>query len=148
MWECFLHSHTLNTATVASLEGGLQPLSQPGIMLAKMVTTSHFDFFQPGNETVMAMDGKKVMLQKWHGMFVAGSSLGECFYLAFSVDRACQAQRALLATGRPHYTPTTEEVARWSQAYVDDPFYGGYDGERIWPAMVRKVERVQPDFKQ
>ena len=145
--QCFLHSHTLPTATVASLEDGLRPLSQAGIMLANMVSLSHFDFFQPGNETVAAMAGKKVMLQKWHGMFIAGSSLGECFYLALSIDRACQAQQAILSSGVPHYSPTADEVRRWSQAYVDDPFYGGYDGDRIWPAMVRKVERLQPDYK-
>ena len=92
------------------------------------------------------MAGKKIMLQKWHGMFVAGSSLGECFYLALSVDRAARAQRALIQTGKPYFEPTAEEVARWSRAYVDDPFYGGYDGERIWPAMVRKAMRQQPDL--
>ncbi|EOD29010.1 hypothetical protein EMIHUDRAFT_234210 [Emiliania huxleyi CCMP1516] len=99
-----------------------------------------------GPETVRLFGGKKIMLQKWPGMFVAGESLGECFYLALSIDRACHAQRALLQTGRPYHSPTGEEVARWSRAYVDDPFYGGYDGERIWPSMVRKVERLQPDF--
>ena len=144
--QCFLHSHTLNTATVASLEEGLQPVSQAGIMLADMVAHSHFDFYQDGDETVRLMRGKKVMLQKWHGMFVAGASLGECFYLALSVDRAAEAQRALVQTGKPYHTPTREEVARWSRAYVDDPFYGGYDGERIWPAMVRKAARLQPDL--
>mmetsp|Transcript_41765 Transcript_41765/g.136257 ORF Transcript_41765/g.136257 Transcript_41765/m.136257 type:complete len:118 (+) Transcript_41765:789-1142(+) len=115
-------------------------------MLANMVAHSHFDFYQDGPETVRLLGGKKIMLQKWHGMFVAGESLGECFYLALSIDRACHAQRALLQTGRPYHSPTGEEVARWSRAYVDDPFYGGYDGERIWPSMVRKVERLQPDF--
>ncbi|EOD10850.1 hypothetical protein EMIHUDRAFT_215091 [Emiliania huxleyi CCMP1516] len=88
-----------------------------------------------GPETVRLLGGKKIMLQKWHGMFVAGESLGECFYLALSIDRACHAQRALLQTGRPYHSPTGEEVARWSRAY-----------ERIWPSMVRKVERLQPDF--
>lgn len=144
--QCFLHSHTLDTSTVASLKEGLQPLSQAGIMLANMVANSHFDFYQDGPETVRLMAGKKIMLQKWHGMFVAGSSLGECFYLALSVDRAARAQRALIQTGKPYFEPTAEEVARWSRAYVDDPFYGGYDGERIWPAMVRKAMRLQPDL--
>lgn len=144
--QCFLHSHTLSTATVASLEEGLQPVSQPGIMLANMVSHSHFDFYQDGSETVRLMAGKKIMLQKWHGMFVAGSSLGECFYLALSVDRAAEAQRALVQTGKKYHQPSAEEVARWSRAYFEDPFYGGYDGERIWPAMVRKAARLQPDL--
>ena len=74
-------------------------------------------FRQDGPETVRLLGGKKIMLQKWHGMFVAGESLGECFYLALSIDRACHAQRALLQTGRPYHSPTGEEVARWSRAY-------------------------------
>ena len=74
-------------------------------------------FRQDGPETVRLLGGKKIMLQKWHGMFVAGESLGECFYLALSIDRACHAQRALLQTGRPYHSPTAEEVARWSRAY-------------------------------
>jgi len=145
---CFLHTHTLATSTVGSLEGGLLPVSQPGIMLANDVAHSHFDFFQPGDETVAAMGGKRAMLQKWHGAFVAGASLGQCFYIALSLDRACEAQRALLSTGAPFHVPAPADVARWSQAYVDDPFYGGYDGERVWEGMLRKARRLQPDFAQ
>lgn len=144
--QCFLHTHTKDTAAVASLEDGMRPLSQAGIMLANMVAHSHFDFYQDGPETVRLMNGKKAMLQKWHGAFVAAASIGECFYLALSLDRACAAQLAIMNTGQKYYTPTDEEVARWSQAYINDPFYGGYDGDRIWPGMVRKIERLQPDF--
>lgn len=144
--QCFLHTHTQATSTVASLEGGLQPLSQPGIMLANMVAHSHFDFHQDGPETVRLLGDKKAMLQKWHGAFVAGTSIGECFYLALSLDRACSAQLSIYQSGHKYHTPTDEEVARWSQAYITDPFYGGYDGDRIWPSMVRKVERLQPEF--
>jgi ribulose-5-phosphate 4-epimerase/fuculose-1-phosphate aldolase len=144
--SCFLHTHTLATSTIGSLKTGLLPLSQPGIMLANDVAHSHFDFFQPGDETVALMAGKRAMLQKWHGAFVSGSSLGHCFYIMLSLDRACEAQRALLATGAPFHVPTDAEVQKWTRAYIDDPFYGGYDGERVWPSMVRKAERLQPDF--
>ena len=50
--------------------------------------------------------------------------------------------------GAPFHVPAPADVARWSQAYVDDPFYGGYDGERVWEGMLRKARRLQPDFAQ
>jgi ribulose-5-phosphate 4-epimerase/fuculose-1-phosphate aldolase len=79
-----------------------------------------------------------------HGLLVVGSSTPEAFVLMFNFEATCQIQISAQSGGAlVHVNPAI--TAGVAAMLVADG--GKVGGDFAWPAMLRKVERLDPSYK-
>lgn len=156
--ECVFHSHTRAGMAVSIMQCGLLPLTQHAMLFHGRVAYHDSEGFalDVDERTRLANDlgDKAVMILRNHGTLVVGHTVAETFSMMWHLEKAMQAQVDALASGQPITTPS-ERVA---QSIADRGFSGTpiaeYDdgksplGRMEWPALLRKLDRIDPSYRQ
>lgn len=144
--NCVLHTHTRAGVAVSIHDEGLLPLSQHAAMLLHRVAYHEFEGIavRPDEqERIVANLGmRSVLILRNHGLLVAGRNAAETFSLINLLERACEIQVAALAGGAPARRISLESITATRDAMEasdDAP-------SPQWPAMMRLVQRIAPDF--
>lgn len=149
--HCVIHLHTKETIAVASLECGLLPLSQHSMF--SLPSLSYHDY-----EGLAVNEDEKARLQSDlgntnhmllvnHGGLTVGLTVGDAFMRFYDLQRACEIQVAIQATGQkavPVPQPIIDNI--YNQANVVHS--GSTGGQLAWPAMLRKAYRLDPSFAE
>ena len=87
-----------------------------------------------------------ILITRNHGYYVLGRSPSEAFFRTYFLRQACATQVKVLSQGvEPHIIPQ-HEVDRFKQQMYTSEHYN-YDGTTEWAALLRKLEREQPDYR-
>jgi ribulose-5-phosphate 4-epimerase/fuculose-1-phosphate aldolase len=86
------------------------------------------------------------MILRNHGLLTLGRNLGEAFYLMYNLEKACRSQLAAMAGGTELDVPS-EEVLKKSAAQSWIPNNNRTDMHPTWPALVRKMDRIDPSYR-
>ena len=87
------------------------------------------------------------MLLVNHGGLTVGPTVGDAFMRFYDLQRACEIQVAIQATGQkavPVPQPIIDNI--YNQANVVHS--GSTGGQLAWPAMLRKAYRLDPSFAE
>lgn len=143
-----MHSHTPAGIAVASMERGLLPLTQHAMRFTNRLARHHYEgvyFTHEERQRLQASLGQRTaMLLHNHGLLVCQKSAVEAFDEVYYLERACQAQVALLSLGEKLIEPGAaagEQVA----AYMETP--GRKSPQKAWDALVRRLDRIDPSYK-
>lgn len=149
--QCVFHVHNNDTIAVASLEEGLLPLSQYSMFA--LASMSYHDY-----EGLAVNDAEKKRLQddlgtanfmllRNHGALTLGKTIGDAFMHMYDLNRACQVQLQIMATGmKPIYAP--QSIIDGIKAQANVVHSGETGGQKAWPAMLRRVYRDDPSFAE
>ena len=75
-----------------------------------------------------------------------GRSAAEAFFRTYYLRQACSVQVKVLSMGVEPYVVDPQAVARFQDQMAESPHYF-YDGSTEWAALLRKLDREQPDYK-
>ncbi|MEO8302910.1 MAG: class II aldolase/adducin family protein [Betaproteobacteria bacterium] len=143
---CVMHTHSRGGQAVACLEEGLLPLSQEAMMFHG--DTAYHAYEGISDDTAesdrLAADlaDKHQMILRSHGLMTVGQSVGEAFWRMYMLEMACALQIDVLSTGRPYILQPPDVCANVRAQYERDFFPGRYE----WPAFLRYLDRVDPDY--
>ncbi|KGJ89215.1 class II aldolase/adducin family protein [Thalassotalea sp. ND16A] len=148
---CVMHLHTNSTIAVASQKQGLLPLSQYSMFA--MATMSYHDYeglaVNPAEKKRLQdnLASNNHLLLRNHGGLTLGATIGDAFMRMYDLNRACEIQLMLQASG--------EELVYVEQPIVDNILNqakivhtGSTGGQKSWPAMMRKAFRLDPSFAE
>ncbi|HWK36083.1 class II aldolase/adducin family protein [Sphingomonas sp.] len=146
-----MHLHTPDGQAVSAMEFGLLPHTQTA-MIAKHNVAYH-DYegiatdLEERERLVEDLGDKHAMILRNHGTLAVGDSVASAFLRLYFLERACEAQVKMLSAGRDNLnTPpqgTEEKVAVQSA-----PGGMGMLAQRLaWPALLRKLDRIDPGFR-
>ncbi|KZN35151.1 class II aldolase/adducin family protein [Pseudoalteromonas luteoviolacea] len=149
--HCVIHLHTKETIAVASLEGGLQPLSQHSMFSLPSLSYHGYEGLAVNEDEKARLQADlgdtNHMLLVNHGGLTVGPTVGDAFMRFYDLQRACEIQVAILATGQPAIpVPQPIQDNIYNQAKVVHS--GSTGGQLAWPAMLRKAHRLDPGFAQ
>jgi len=145
--ECVLHTHTPDGIAVSAQAGGLLPISQQAtIALASLA--------YHGYEGIAVNDAEKPRLVndlgnnvnfilRNHGLLTVGPSVADAFLAMFNLQRACEIQVRAQAAALTEVDP---RIVAGVKANVEK-VTKGLGGQIAWPALLRKVERLDPSYK-
>lgn len=147
--KCIIHLHTKATITVASLEDGLQPWSQ--YSLFSLPSLSYHDY-----EGLAVNDDERARLQSNlgntnhmllpnHGGLTLGSTVGDAFMRFYDLQSACEIQIELMNSGR-NIISIPQSIVDGIYEQASKVHSGQTGGQKAWPAMLRKVWRLDPGF--
>ena len=145
---CVMHLHTPAGIAVSAMECGLLPLSQHAMRFHDRIGYHEFEgiALSPEEERRLVADlgDHRAMILRNHGLLTCGESVGEAFVYMYYLEMACKIQIAALAGGQVHL-PSAEVPERTATQFADDIDPAG---SREWPAMLRRLDRECPDFRQ
>jgi ribulose-5-phosphate 4-epimerase/fuculose-1-phosphate aldolase len=148
--ECVIHTHTRAGIAVSAQTAGLLPISQQATLL--MDSLGYHDY-----EGIAVHDDEKPRLQadlgskdylmlRNHGLLTVGRTVADAFMAMYIFESACQIQISAQSGGDLTLIPPPL-LAGVSEAV------GLMDGEttrgaRAWPALLRRLDRVNPGYDQ
>jgi len=150
---CVIHTHTRAGVSVATQKGGLLPLTQHA--MAVIAQTGYHDYqgiatdFAERVSLVNDLGDNKVLILRNHGLLTVGSTVGEAFMWMYRAERACYMQLSVQQAG-VEINPISEEVQRTTiERNRFNNSEKGYRpiGKVEWPALRRKLDRIDPSYK-
>ena len=145
-----LHSHTRAGIAVSAMACGLLPVSQHANgLLGTLAYHDYNDVTQvpdEGGALVRDLGGNYIMILRNHGLLVCGRTAPEVFIYHYFLDVACKTQVDLLGAGADFLQPPEAAVQMLRERGAPRPA-GPHRGEREWKAILRKLDREQPDYR-
>ena len=146
-----MHLHTPNGQAVSAMEFGLLPHTQTAMIARHNVAYHEYEGIATDLEErerlVADMGSKHAMILRNHGTLAVGESVADCFLRLYFLERACEAQVKMLSAGYDRlYNPpqgTPEKVEGQSTG----PGMKMVSEMLAWPALLRKLDRVNPGFR-
>jgi ribulose-5-phosphate 4-epimerase/fuculose-1-phosphate aldolase len=147
--QCVLHTHTRAGIAVSAQKKGVLPISQQSTFV--LASLAYHDY-----EGVAFRDDEKPRLQadmgeanflmlRNHGLLTVGKTIADAFLSMYTFENTCQIQIAAQAGGGEltHVDPRIIEGV--GQALKVQT--GGLGGAFVWPALIRKIDRIDPSYK-
>lgn len=147
---CIVHTHTRAGQAVAALECGLLPLNQSSMRFHNSV--GYHDFEGPvvelgERERVKKSLGKNnALILRNHGLLTCAATIAEAFYLMRSLERSCQVQIDAMSCGVP-LNMAPEGVLTKTHHQFQRTTRRAY-GVLEWPALLRKLDTIDPGYRQ
>jgi ribulose-5-phosphate 4-epimerase/fuculose-1-phosphate aldolase len=148
--SCVLHLHTPAGVAVSAQTAGLLPISQ-------QATIALASLGYHGYEGIALSDAEKPRLVadlgtssslvlRNHGLLTVGETVGDAFLMMFNLQRACEIQ-LLAQSGGAALTSVDPRIlagVKQNLAVVTK----GLGGNIAWPALLRKLRRLDPSFER
>ncbi len=146
--ECVLHVHSVNGVAVSAQEEGLLPLSQHSIFV--LASLGYHDYEGVALEDdekprlVRDLGTNRFLMLRNHGLLTAGRSVAEAFVAMYFFETACMMQVRALGGGVP-----VRRIGPSILGHADDQWdkvTRGAGGGLAWPALLRKLDAMNPGY--
>jgi ribulose-5-phosphate 4-epimerase/fuculose-1-phosphate aldolase len=146
--NCVIHTHTWAGMAVSTMECGLLPNTQTSMRFAHI---SYHDFegvvinTDLREQLVKDLGDNNAMILRNHGLLTACRTIPEAFNAMHRLELSCKTQIAAMSCNTPLVKVPSQVVEATYQNYqphVRRPF-----GVLDWPALLRKLDRMDPSFR-
>jgi ribulose-5-phosphate 4-epimerase/fuculose-1-phosphate aldolase len=149
--ECVLHTHTLNGVAVSAQRNGVLPVSQQSIFVLQSLAYHDYEGVALREDEkarlVEDLGSKNFLMLRNHGLLTCGRSISEAFQLMYTFESACAIQIRAQSGGselvpiQPAIIATAAEQAR----LVSN---GMGPDKLIWPGLLRRLDRLDPSYRE
>ena len=145
---CVIHTHTWAGMAVSTMECGLLPNTQTSMRFAKI---SHHDYEGVVVDTALRerlvndLGDNNAMILRNHGLLTAAKTIPEAFNAMHRLELSCKTQIAAMSCNTKLIEVPADVVEATYMNYqpkVRRPF-----GVLDWPALLRKLDRIDPGFR-
>jgi ribulose-5-phosphate 4-epimerase/fuculose-1-phosphate aldolase len=147
--QCVLHTHSRAGVAVSAQRGGVLPISQQSIFV--LASIAYHDY-----EGVAFRDDERPRLQqdlgtanflvlRNHGLLVTGVTIADAFLNMYVFENACRIQIDAQAGGE--LIPIGESIVEGA-AQAARVQTGGLGGQFVWPALIRRLDRLDPGYRE
>ena len=147
--ECIIHTHTLAGMAVSAMNSGILPIAQSSMRFSDI---AYHDYegvalrLDERERLVKALGDREAMVLRNHGLLTVAPSIAECFNNMFRLERACQLQVMTLSCNAEIRLPP-QEIVNYTQHQMA-PTTRRRWGLMEWPALLRKLDRVDPSYRE
>lgn len=145
---CVLHTHTRAGVAVSAQKDGVLPISQQSTFV--LSSLAYHDY-----EGVAVREDEKPRLQadlgsatflmlRNHGLLTVGRTVADAFLAMYAFQSACEIQIAAQSGGGPLVRIDPRIVEGIGHALKVQ----GVGGPLIWPALLRKLDRIDTGFRK
>ncbi len=148
--RCVLHLHTEWGLALAMLPGGLLPTTQHAMRLFGRLGRHAYEGLAlsdaEGQRLVQNLGELDGLILENHGTLTVGQTVAEAWMLMHHLERAARAQlHAMAATGGQVLVADAEVAARTYRQWTGDG--SERDGDAEWPALLRKLDKIDPSYR-
>ena len=146
---CVLHTHTRAGTAVSAQKCGLLPISQQSTFVLASLAYHDYEgvaLHAAEKPRLQADLGKcNCLMLRNHGLLTVGRGVPEAFLAMYNFENACRIQIDAQAAGQelipvdPKIIEGLAQVSRAASARQGSALY--------WPALLRKLDRMDPSYK-
>lgn len=145
---CVIHTHSWASMAVSALECGLLPITQTGMRFLKI---GYHDYqgvvldLEEQASLVQDLGSGEALILRNHGALTVGRTIGEAFNWMHRIELSCHSQLAAMACNTPLVKvpqPVLESTWNNYQRGTRRPY-----GLMEWPALLRKLDRMDPSYR-
>ena len=148
--HCVMHTHTTAGLAVACLEDGLSMSNFYSAQLHGKLAYHDFEGItvhpDEGPRLLASIGNRQAVILRNHGLLAWGGTIARAFAILWLLQRACEIQLATLSMGRPRAIPEDVQRKCTADSLQFNPKFGA--GQDVFDALVRKVDRIDPGYKQ
>jgi len=142
--------HSVNGVAVSAQDQGLLPLSQHSIFVLSSLGYHDYEgvALEDDEKPRLVRDlGKNIFLMlRNHGLLTVGRSVAEAFVAMYFFEAACMIQiRAQAGGGKLRHI--SKDIIDGAQGVWDVVTRGAGAG-LAWPALLRKLDRIDPSYRE
>jgi len=146
--HCVMHLHNTAGIAISAQRDGLLPLSQHAMRFMGHLGYHDYEGLalteSEGVHLVANLGSHPAMLLRNHGTLTVGRTIAEAYVVMATLIKACEIQVAALSS--PNLI--TPEPAIIAKAAADLHDFGAEEGALEWPALLRKLDRIDPSYKE
>ena len=149
---CVIHTHTIAGCAVSMQKAGLLPLNQHALQVIGDV--AYHDYEGTGRSLderarfLADFGNRHIMVLRNHGLFIVGRTIAEAFIATYRMERACAMQLAFQQSGA-EFNPLPDTVVSAGYERSSGGAARGHDPNKLdWPALLRKLDRLDPSYKE
>ena len=144
---CVLHLHTLDGTAVSSCAEGLLPLNQTAQLVTHDLAYHDYEGIALDHDERPRLQkdlgDHNHMLLRNHGTLTVGRTVAEAYVLMATLIKACEIQLGA-QLGSATVQPSAAIADKTSLQLYDG---GAVEGVMEWPALLRKLDKIDPSYK-
>lgn len=146
--HCVMHLHNTAGIAVSAQRDGLLPISQHAMRFMGHLAYHDYEGVAltqaEGVRLTSNLGNHPAMLLRNHGTLTVGRTIGEAYVVMATLIKACEIQIATQSSANL-FTPTPTVIDKAAAELHDG---GAEEGALEWPALLRKLDRIDPSYKQ
>lgn len=147
--NCVIHTHSDDGVAVSAQRDGLLPLSQTAMIVLEDIAYHGYEGIaldlDERERLIADLGDKHCLILRNHGLLTTGASCADAFLRLYFLERACTMQIHALSGGVGLTMPdqgVPEKTANQSGFASSHGI-----GKLAWPALLRKLDRIDPSFR-
>jgi len=148
--EYVIHLHTDYGVAVSCQKAGLKPINQTAIAIHADLAYHDYEGVATNlaerERLVSDLGQKNAMILRNHETMACGPNAGGAWQAIFRLERACKYQILAESSGA-EINPLSDDIIRSRQDISSAPALR-QRGEFIWPALLRKLDRIDPSYRE
>ena len=147
--KCVLHTHSVNGVAVSATKDGVLPISQQSTFVLSSLGYHDYEGVALNDEEkprlVRDLSDKSFLMLRNHGLLTVGPTIADAFVLMYTFEATCMIQLRAQAT-RQELIPIDPKIVANAGMMAKMVTRSGM-GQLPWPALLRKLDRVDPSYK-
>ena len=147
--KCVLHVHSVNGTAVSAQREGLLPISQQSMFVLSSLAYHDYEGVALRDDEkprlVRDLGDKSFFMLRNHGLITVADNIADAFLFMYTFESACTVQVRAQAGGGELVLidPFIIATAKQQAATVTKSAIGSL----AWPALLRKLDRIDPSYR-
>jgi ribulose-5-phosphate 4-epimerase/fuculose-1-phosphate aldolase len=147
--QCVMHTHTLNGVAVSAQPGGVLPISQQSLLVLSDLAYHDYEGIAVNDDEkprlVADLGASNYLMLRNHGLLTCGASIPDAFLAMYRFETTCSIQIRAQAGGELLRIPDAvgRDIRAQSRAVNATP-----SSMLAWPALLRRLDRIDPSFRE
>jgi ribulose-5-phosphate 4-epimerase/fuculose-1-phosphate aldolase len=147
--QCVLHVHSINGVAVSAQKDGLLPISQQSIFVLASLAYHNYEGVALNEDEkprlVRDLGDNNFLMLRNHGLATVADNIPDAFLFMYLFQSACMIQVRAQAGGS-NLIPIDARIIAGAKAQAKQVTRGA-GGALAWPALLRKLDRVDPTYR-
>jgi len=147
---CVLHVHTINGVAVSAQAAGVQPLSQQAMFVLASLAYHDYEGVALNDaekpRLVRDLGDRQFLMLRNHGLLTVGHSVADAFVSMYFFETACAIQIRAQAGGG-ELLRIDPSILAGAKAQLAQMTPKGAGRGLAWPALLRKLDRIDPGYR-
>lgn len=147
---CVMHTHSQYGVAVSVQKNGLLPLSQQSLFPLSSLAYHDYEGVALNEDEkprlVSDLGNKRFLILRNHGLLTVGGNVADTFLAMYIFENACKLQ-ILAQSATSELTPIPPQILQGIAAQMQ-AVTKGMGGELAWPGLLRKLDRVDPSYRE
>ena len=147
--QCVLHVHSVNGVAVSAQRDGLLPLSQHSMFVLASLAYHDYEGLALNDDEKPRLVGdlgnKRCLMLRNHGLLTVGPTVADAFVAMYFFEAACMMQ-VRAQSGGGQLVKISQSIIDNTQAQWKKVTHGA-GAALAWPALLRKLDRIDPSYK-